>query len=496
MKFPRLLLIVCLNLVTVSTAELKFTNLQCKELVENFGIFEKCQLKMIQRNVVALNIYYKLLMIPVSNVTFNLSLFKKGNGYQPFLYNTSVDFCKFSRNTKLYPYMKIFFDSLQNVSNLNHTCPYDHDIIIKDMVLKDYMFKNVPFLIGDYMLKLKVAAYNRWILTVKVYITLTLGFVRFTNIKCKELRPKFATVSKCQLKMVQRGVAALDIYVKLFQIPVTNVTVTSGLYKKANGFRPFLYNTTTNFCEFMKNKRKYPFFNIIVDMFNKDSNINHSCPYNHDIILRNVILKDSMFKHLPLPGGEYMINMTVYAYNDPKVVLTRYSWASLKLTNIKCEELDSKFAAFNECRLRLPKRNTVALYLYVKLFQLPVNNVSINLSLMKKANGYKPFLYNVSTDFCLFMKNKKQHPFLNFFLNLLVKASNINHTCPFNHDVIVRNLVFQESMFQILPLPSGDYMFKLKVAAYKDWKADLSVKLLSPVNSTSGYRLTESYSAD
>ncbi|XP_046808332.1 uncharacterized protein LOC111679552 [Lucilia cuprina] len=155
--------------------------------------------------------------------------------------------------------------------------------------------------------------------------------------------------------------------------------------------------------------------------------------------------------------------------------LIRYSWASLKLTNIKCEELDSKFAAFNECRLRLPKRNTVALFLYVKLFQLPVNNVSINLSLMKKANGYKPFLYNVSTDFCLFMKNKRQHPFLNFFLNLLVKASNINHTCPFNHDVIVRNLVLQESMFQILPLPSGDYMFKLKVAAYNDWKADVKV---------------------
>ncbi|XP_037821814.1 uncharacterized protein LOC119610592 [Lucilia sericata] len=156
------------------------------------------------------------------------------------------------------------------------------------------------------------------------FLALTLSTVRFTNIKCEELRPKFATISKCQLKMVQRGVAALDIYVKLLQIPVTNITVTSSLYKKANGFRPFLYNTTTNFCEFLKNKRKYPFFNIVMDMFYKASNVNHSCPYNHDIILRNVILKDSMFKHLPLPGGEYMINLTVYAYNDPKAVVKAY----------------------------------------------------------------------------------------------------------------------------------------------------------------------------
>ncbi|XP_046808333.1 uncharacterized protein LOC124420188 [Lucilia cuprina] len=153
--------------------------------------------------------------------------------------------------------------------------------------------------------------------------------------------------------------------------------------------------------------------------------------------------------------------------------LIGFSLGLFKFTNIKCEEFDSKFATFKECRLRIPKRNTVALNLYVKLYQLPVNNVSINLSLMKRANGYKPFLYNVTTDFCHFMKNKKQIPFLKIFFDLLIKTSNINHTCPFNHDVIVRNLVLQESMFAILPLPSGDYMFRLKVAAYKDWKADV-----------------------
>lgn len=55
--------------------------------------------------------------------------------------------------------------------------------------------------------------------------SLTIATVKFTNIKCEELQPSFATISKCKLKMVQRGVAALDIYVKLNQLPVTNVSV-------------------------------------------------------------------------------------------------------------------------------------------------------------------------------------------------------------------------------------------------------------------------------
>ncbi|XP_065361943.1 uncharacterized protein LOC135955521 [Calliphora vicina] len=153
--------------------------------------------------------------------------------------------------------------------------------------------------------------------------------------------------------------------------------------------------------------------------------------------------------------------------------LKTFILASIKFTNIKCDEFDSKFATFKECRLRVPKRDTVSLNLHVKLFELPVNNVTINLALLKKANGYKPFLYNTTTDFCHFMKNQKRHLFLKFFFDLLLKSSNINHTCPFNHDVIVRNLVLEEYMFKIMPLPSGEYMLRLKVAAYKDWKADV-----------------------
>ncbi|XP_054732956.1 uncharacterized protein LOC129240908 [Anastrepha obliqua] len=174
---------------------------------------------------------------------------------------------------------------------------------------------------------------------------------------------------------------------------------------------------------------------------------------------------------------------------------TKYCWVSLiyflalfrlansyvKLTNIQCTALDKPFADFQKCRLSVPKRGVVALSVHVKLFQILLKNVSINLSMFKKANGYRPFLYNVSADFCAFMANRSRYPFLKMVVAAITKDSNINHTCPYNNDIIVENLVLRDGMFGLFPVPEGDYMFKLMVGVYNEWKAHVktffSIKL-------------------
>uniref|UniRef100_A0A1I8Q0N2 MD-2-related lipid-recognition domain-containing protein n=1 Tax=Stomoxys calcitrans TaxID=35570 RepID=A0A1I8Q0N2_STOCA len=153
-------------------------------------------------------------------------------------------------------------------------------------------------------------------------------------------------------------------------------------------------------------------------------------------------------------------------------------WGELRFTNLKCNEFHKEFATFEECRLKMVKRGLVALNLHVKLYQLPVNNISVNLALLKKANGYRPFLYNVTTDFCKFLQNPKRVPFVNIFYEMIRKNCNMNHTCPYDHDPIVRNLTLKEEMFKHLPLPNGEYLFRLKVGAYNDWKAEVNVYLL------------------
>lgn len=50
----------------------------------------------------------------------------------------------------------------------------------------------------------------------------------------------------------------------------------------------------------------------------------------------------------------------------------------IKFTNIVCEEFDKSFADFKECKLKVMGRNKVALRLTVRLFQVPVRNITVS----------------------------------------------------------------------------------------------------------------------
>lgn len=49
--------------------------------------------------------------------------------------------------------------------------------------------------------------------------------MRFTNLKCEDLRPDFSVFEECRLTVVKRDIISLNINVKLLQGPVTNSTV-------------------------------------------------------------------------------------------------------------------------------------------------------------------------------------------------------------------------------------------------------------------------------
>lgn len=55
--------------MTLTAGNVRFTNLKCNSLDTTFSIVEKCNLKLIRRGVVGLNITVKLLKIPVTNVS-------------------------------------------------------------------------------------------------------------------------------------------------------------------------------------------------------------------------------------------------------------------------------------------------------------------------------------------------------------------------------------------------------------------------------------------
>ncbi|XP_013105438.2 uncharacterized protein LOC106085657 [Stomoxys calcitrans] len=114
---------------------------------------------------------------------------------------------------------------------------------------------------------------------------------------------------------------ALNIKVGLYKTPVTNSTANIALYKRANGYRPFLYNKTHDICAFFANRKRFPFFYVMMGIFLERSNLNHTCPYNDAIMVKNLVLNEDMFHLIPIPEGDYRINANIYAYNDLKASL-------------------------------------------------------------------------------------------------------------------------------------------------------------------------------
>lgn len=97
--------------VAVSETVTRFTNIQCKVLDPSYCSYKKCELKLLGRGIVAINVHAILLTGSFNNakvkfhksnytdyyhsyLTFqiNLSMWRKYNGYRPFMFNRTFDF--------------------------------------------------------------------------------------------------------------------------------------------------------------------------------------------------------------------------------------------------------------------------------------------------------------------------------------------------------------------------------------------------------------------
>ncbi|XP_070141541.1 uncharacterized protein [Drosophila kikkawai] len=141
--------------------------------------------------------------------------------------------------------------------------------------------------------------------------------------------------------------------------------------------------------------------------------------------------------------------------------------AKFEFTNVKCVPYDLKFNDFEHCYLKSVNRTYKYVSLKCRLFQTPVTKV--RLSLFKRFNGYRPFMYNVSVDVCKFQLNRNVNPIMKFFYDVVAPYSNINHTCPFNEDLVFEKLpidFLNHRFTDVLPFPEGDYLVETNWIAY------------------------------
>ncbi|KAH8384258.1 hypothetical protein KR200_010482, partial [Drosophila serrata] len=145
------------------------------------------------------------------------------------------------------------------------------------------------------------------------------------------------------------------------------------------------------------------------------------------------------------------------------------SVSKVELTNIKCTSLDKDFADFEYCFLKSVNRSYKYFSIKTKLFKIPITKVKVNFEMLQRFNGYKPWLYNVTVDACRFLKNPKSNPFVDFIYGFFINYSNINHTCPFDHDLIVDKVpisFMDYRLTHVLPVPTGNYLVKSNWMAY------------------------------
>ncbi|KMY97553.1 uncharacterized protein Dsimw501_GD13270, isoform B [Drosophila simulans] len=140
------------------------------------------------------------------------------------------------------------------------------------------------------------------------YFTEVYSVVEFTNLHCESLDKDFALFEYCFLKSVNRTYKYVSIKVNLLRTPITKIKVRFGLYKRLNGYKPFLYNMTLDACRFLNSPNPNP---VALYLF------------QHDIVLDKMpyhSLNYKLTKILPFPEGKYMLEGHWIAYDIDRAI--------------------------------------------------------------------------------------------------------------------------------------------------------------------------------
>ncbi|XP_044572336.1 uncharacterized protein LOC123257416 [Drosophila ananassae] len=100
-----------------------------------------------------------------------------------------------------------------------------------------------------------------------------------------------------------------------------------------------------------------------------------------------------------------------------------------KMTNAVCKSYNQSWVVFELCRLKAVGRDKVVFNMIGNILH-PTNSVHVHLDVLKKANGFKPWVISTKLDVCRFLR-KKYDPFATMVHSFFGEFSNFNHTCPY-----------------------------------------------------------------
>ncbi|XP_043068875.1 uncharacterized protein [Drosophila bipectinata] len=137
------------RVVFQDSTKIRWTNAKCISLNQSWVRINQCRLKAIKRDMTVFN-FNATFLHPTKDIEARYRVFKRENGYKPWLINMKYDCCRFLRRP--YDTFGIFIYKLyKDFSNINHTCPLHGDILIQGFYLRTDLFK-LPMPTGDFLL--------------------------------------------------------------------------------------------------------------------------------------------------------------------------------------------------------------------------------------------------------------------------------------------------------------------------------------------------------
>ncbi|EDV95705.1 GH15854 [Drosophila grimshawi] len=133
--------------------------------------------------------------------------------------------------------------------------------------------------------------------------------VTFTNLKCTEKNRKIGEFDYCYIKAVNRTHKYISLYYKLYERPLSNITLNIKLFRNSNGYKPFFIDFVVDACQFLK-RQDNPIIQIFYEILLEYSNMNHTCPYSEDIFVDKFYtgnIESQFIRYIPVPDGEYII---------------------------------------------------------------------------------------------------------------------------------------------------------------------------------------------
>ncbi|KAH8374881.1 hypothetical protein KR200_008111, partial [Drosophila serrata] len=138
--------------------------------------------------------------------------------------------------------------------------------------------------------------------------------------------------------------------------------------------------------------------------------------------------------------------------------------SKFEFTNIKCSSKDKNFVEFEYCYIKSVNRSYKYISMKTRLRSLPINEATARLQILRRFRSFMPITMNVTVEICKFMTDKKSifNPMLELFNDATKKYTNLNHTCPYDHDIVIDKLpthYLNQHFTNVLPLPPGEYAF-------------------------------------